>query len=63
MSGLEVAGLVLAGVSAAAGVKTASGRSKSGRSEVCCPRRVTKSWSIGTLISLFVSLDDASQLQ
>ena len=34
MSGLEVAGLVLAGVSAASGVKVAATRSKSSQSEV-----------------------------
>ena len=34
MSGLEVAGLVLAGVSAASGVKVAATRSKSSHSEV-----------------------------
>lgn len=43
MSGLEVAGLVLAGVSAAAGVKTASDRSGRSKSEVCCMKRVTES--------------------
>lgn len=62
MSGVEVAGLVLAGVGAAAGVKTASDRSRSGKSEVCCVKRVTDSWLIGMLINLFVSLGDGSRI-
>lgn len=62
MSGVDVAGLVLAGVGAAAGVKTASDRSRSGKSEVCCVKRVTESWSIGVLINVFVSSGDRGRI-
>ena len=57
MSGLEVAGLVLAGVSAASGLKVAAERSRNSHSEVRRLKCVTEPWLICLLIKLFVSLD------
>ena len=55
MSGLEVAGLVLAGVSAASGLKVAASHSKSSRSEVHRLKLDSETWLICVLINLFVS--------
>lgn len=55
LSGLEVAGLVLAGVSAAFGVKLAASHSKDSQSEGRRLTNVTESWLICMLINLFVS--------